>query len=652
MRKTILFIIIFNLFSCVENKDFNIPDSICNNELKPNTTLKKVKELYQGEIMKITDDLIIEGYVISSDKEDNFFGSLHIQDNYNNPTEGIQIEMDIRDSHLFYRPGERILIRLKGLYIDESSEVFKIGSVYTNAGGSFSVGRLPVNKVKEHLINTCDEVYEIEPKQVSINELDDTMINTLIQLNHIEFVEEDLGKSYAEPLEETQRTLINCDRFSIKLVNSGYSDFQNETLPAENGNIVGVLGKYRNSFNLTMRYLSDVNLTNERCNSVTNARVTDIKTVRNLYADSDLKIEENIKIKGVVISDASSNNISPNKIIIQDETAGIEVNFVSSHSLSMGDEVELVLLGVDLFNNNNSIQLNNVPAKSIISVNEGISLSPLSLNIEEALSGNYESRLIKLEGVQFAQQGGIYSGIITLTNCSEKINVITSAEASFANEEVNDNNGTITGILRIDEEPYLHLRNVDDINFDQPYIDCYADDAYVFISELADPDNNSAARFVELYNSSEKEINLQGWQLRRYTNANTEVSSTIDLSGHILQSHSTLIIAANLAEFQTVYGFAPDIEGKTNSPADSNGDDNIELVNSIGTVIDVFGIPGEDGSNTNHEFEDGRAVRNPDIIKGNPVYTFSEWTVFNDSGNAGTIKIPQQAPNDFSPGVR
>ena len=72
----------------------------------------------------------------------------------------------------------------------------------------------------------------------------------------------------------------------------------------------------------------------------------------------------------------------------------------------------------------------------------------------------------------------------------------------------------------------------------------------------------------------------------------------------------------------------------------------------FGTVIDVFGVIGEDGSNTNHEFEDGRAFRNMDVMKGNPVFTFSEWTIFNDTGDAGTIKLPQTAPQDFTPGNR
>ena len=120
----------------------------------------------------------------------------------------------------------------------------------------------------------------------------------------------------------------------------------------------------------------------------------------------------------------------------------------------------------------------------------------------------------------------------------------------------------------------------------------------------------------------------------------------------MIDAESTLVISPNADEFQLVYGFDPNLGVSTNSPADSNGDDNLELVDAFGTIIDVFGVVGEDGSNTNHEFEDGRAVRNSNIIEGSPIYTFSEWTLFNDTGDAGTIKLPQNAPQDFTPGVK
>ena len=442
---TLIYILIFS--SCVKNTEFDTISNTCVESLTANVSFAQVKELYQGELVQIQQDLIIEGYVISSDKAGNFFSILHFQDSPNNPTSGFQIEIDLRESHLFYEVGSKIFIKLKGLYLGQSKGVFKLGGRFA-AFGTTSVGRLPALKIPEHIFLSCDPISTIQPVSTTIDNLSGNSINSLIELNEVEFVEEEFGNFFALEREETERLLKDCSENEIGLINSGFSDFQSEILPEANGSIIAVLLKENDDYKLVIRDLDDIDFRDERC--------------------ADLQV-------------TSSN---------------------------------------------------------------------------------------------------------------------------------------------------------------------------VFISELADPNNNSGARFVELYNSSNEALDLNGWSLRRYTNANTEISSTIDLTGLIISGESTLVISPNPQEFELVYGFSPDLAVSTNSPADSNGDDNLELVDPFGTIIDVFGIVGEDGSSTNHEFEDGRAARNPEVSLANPIYTFTGWTIFNDTGEAGTINSPQNAPEDFTPGRR
>lgn len=165
----------------------------------------------------------------------------------------------------------------------------------------------------------------------------------------------------------------------------------------------------------------------------------------------------------------------------------------------------------------------------------------------------------------------------------------------------------------------------------------------VFISEIADPDNDSNGRFVELYNNSSNDIDLSSWKLQCYTNATGTASSPLALSGTIA-AYSTFVIGKS--SFEGIYGFAPDLVS-SNIVVDSNGDDNIELLNASEATADIFGVPGEDGTGTNHEFEDGRAERNANVTSGNSIYTASEWTIDSDSG-AGDGEI--DAPGGFDPG--
>ena len=435
------------MLACSPKEEFEPLSNTCEIGLSANASFTQVKGLFNGEIIQIQEDWVIEGYVVSSDRGGNFFSVIHFQDDSSNPTEGFRIEIDLFESHLFFEPGQKIIIKTKGLYLGKSRNVYRLGGTFAGFG-SLSVGRLPALKVPEHVFRSCDGVSVIEPRLISIQEIDSTNTNTLVHLNGLQFLIDDFGKPFAEPRMETDRVLEDCEGNQIALRNSGFADFQSEIIYEANGSITAVVLQENDDFFLAIRDLNDMDFSNERC--------------------ADLRETSN----------------------------------------------------------------------------------------------------------------------------------------------------------------------------------------QVFFSELADPNNNAGARFIELYNSSEENINLDGWTIRRYTNANTEISSTIDLTGNEIQPHGTFVISPNGPEFELVYGFAPDLGVGTNSPADSNGDDNLELVDPFGTVIDVFGVIGEDGTGTNHEFEDGKALRNVDVIEANSSFTFSEWTIFNDSGGSGTTNLPQNAPEDFNPNAR
>jgi hypothetical protein len=216
MKKLIYILFILIFYSCVDHNDFNVPNSTCQNqEIIPNATFADIKALYNDEIIKIQDDLIIEGYVISNDQAGNFFGSLHLQNDPTNPSEGFQIDVDLRDSYLFHRVEQKMYIKLKGLYLHESNGIYKVGGLFRNAGGTLSVGRLPVSVVNEHIFNSCEAIQNIEAKEVFINELNDEMLNTLIKIKNVEVIDEDLQQPYAILEETTDRTLNDCNGHSI-----------------------------------------------------------------------------------------------------------------------------------------------------------------------------------------------------------------------------------------------------------------------------------------------------------------------------------------------------------------------------------------------------------------------------------------------------
>jgi hypothetical protein len=176
----------------------------------------------------------------------------------------------------------------------------------------------------------------------------------------------------------------------------------------------------------------------------------------------------------------------------------------------------------------------------------------------------------------------------------------------------------------------------------------------VIITEIADPNNAAnTGRFVEIHNVSSSDVDMTGWELKRWTNGNAEptASSAIDLSSLAnFQSGETAVIGKS--GFEEVYGFPPSIVSSSAS-VDSNGDDQIAVFDSEGNVIDIFGVPGEDGSGTCHEFEDGRVERKATVTSSNSTWNEAEWNVWADSTvNDCTTHVnsPQTAPDDYDPG--
>ena len=171
----------------------------------------------------------------------------------------------------------------------------------------------------------------------------------------------------------------------------------------------------------------------------------------------------------------------------------------------------------------------------------------------------------------------------------------------------------------------------------------------VFITEIADPNNNANARYVELYNAGGSPVNLAGWVLGIEYNANSAGPTTNNNLSGTIAAGGFFIIADNAANFTSAFGFAPDQDGTINS----NGDDRYFLYNASSTLVDIFGVPGTDGTNQCHEFEDGRAERVASVTTGNATWTPAEWNIDSDdttpacAQNSGNTA---DAPGDFDPG--
>ncbi len=149
----------------------------------------------------------------------------------------------------------------------------------------------------------------------------------------------------------------------------------------------------------------------------------------------------------------------------------------------------------------------------------------------------------------------------------------------------------------------------------------------LFISEVADPQDDYTARFVELYNSGSEAVDFSTVAVWLARQANGSSWDSIQLAGTVAAG-STFVIATDSASFNTAFGFDPDLDF---SGLTGNGDDGYYLFTDggpvTGTLIEAYGAIDVDGTGEAWEYLDSRALRVGGITVPNATWTATEWEI-------------------------
>jgi hypothetical protein len=121
----------------------------------------------------------------------------------------------------------------------------------------------------------------------------------------------------------------------------------------------------------------------------------------------------------------------------------------------------------------------------------------------------------------------------------------------------------------------------------------------IFISEYCEGSGNNKG--VEFYNPTNETIDLDDYQLQRYSNGSTSVSDWTQLMGSI-EPHGTHVFINSDngdTEFTTavdpaMLAYGDQFDNPYPAPTYFNGNDALVLIKDDGTIVDIFGKVGED----------------------------------------------------------
>ncbi len=300
MKTTKLLTLLLALFasiaitSCVEDDDYSVPNNLGSEE---NAGLEQIladinsgdlteisiadlKALYQAyedgqsgfdydHFIQIPDNLVVKGYVTSSDATGNFYKEFYMQDAPENPTAALGVLLNQVDSYNQFNIGREVYIKLKDMYVGyNSNEVISVGGKTDDQEvGQFTANQIPTKIFRSEVTET------IVPLQLSLSQISESNVGMFVTATDVQFPENLEGSTYGDPSEDfdTQRTLQACEGFGYSnfiVETSSFSNFYNTPLPTTNGGTIsGVVLKSYGGDNLVMLLndISDVEFNNSRC---------------------------------------------------------------------------------------------------------------------------------------------------------------------------------------------------------------------------------------------------------------------------------------------------------------------------------------------------------------------------------------------------
>ncbi|MFB9120503.1 DUF5689 domain-containing protein [Bergeyella porcorum] len=259
--------------SCVQDNEWDIPPIACENKFNAATItladfVKKAPLFGTYTIPADSAEVIVEGYVVSSDEHGNFYNTISIQDKPENPTVGLQIETRKVNNYSDMPVGAKIRIRANGLVLGTDRGVKKLGSV----DPSYAIGRIPDIQFRNYVSGVCENgkmvVEPIVPLQLpSLSAAQDVKyINMLVSVPNVQFANSEVGKTFVElnPATDTDRVIEDITGGTSVLRNSGYSTFGATKIPEGNGTLTFVVSRYNTSWQMLIRSLDDVQFTGNR----------------------------------------------------------------------------------------------------------------------------------------------------------------------------------------------------------------------------------------------------------------------------------------------------------------------------------------------------------------------------------------------------
>lgn len=196
-------------------------------------TIAKLREQYVGTPFSVAVDISVSGTVTSSDQAGNFYRSICIQEEQ----AAIEIMAGIDHLHNEFPIGCRVTLFLKNLTVAESRGILQVGKSPSPGSGYDTDYIASSADLHKHLVRNSEILRPLEPITITIPNLTTERCGTLIKIEGLFYLPEDLSDSawagYKRFSDENGNIIYTYVR--------SYATFAEKEVPTGTVALVGIL---------------------------------------------------------------------------------------------------------------------------------------------------------------------------------------------------------------------------------------------------------------------------------------------------------------------------------------------------------------------------------------------------------------------------
>ena len=260
MRRAVTILLLFMLVSCYNTAD---KPFISGDLPMATSTVHSLKSTIMGtQPTQIKGDVIIVGHVVSSDRDDNFYRTIVVDDG----SGAIEVMVGTSPLEAIYPEGLRVALLLKECYAGYSRGVLQVGR-RAPSYESYAIDYLSSRENIDKVIKRSCDVDIIEPRCLAIDELSKDDCGRLCRIDGLRVANStSIDTLQGDVLDDARwrgyALFRNDDGDSIATYTSDYARFAEHHIPNDEVSIVGIVqwAKYnggKECFQLKLRYEED-----------------------------------------------------------------------------------------------------------------------------------------------------------------------------------------------------------------------------------------------------------------------------------------------------------------------------------------------------------------------------------------------------------